>query len=239
MGNLSRLGRSNNYTVVLITSVATTVGLISMLDNPVTMAYATELSRWVYAFLSFNLAQNILVNVLVIARIWRVNARSASFLVGTNLWPVIIAMMESGALYSSSVPIFLLVNTVVFTHLRSSDQLFFGVRLMHAIIMQLWFSPIFPGSSRPNVDPQQILTDMVLPINIIIGSCSVYAQLSDLCYSCLVRVGLVSRQTATELAKTVRAVPSFSLTRAIAEPIPSTISRWLHHRLRTTKEAAP
>lgn len=63
--------------------------------------------------------------------------------------------------------------------------------------MQLWCVPIFPGPSCPNAVPQQIMTDMVPPImgiafNIIIGSCFVYAKLSNLNYFCLVRIGLAS-----------------------------------------------
>ena len=85
------------------------------------MAYAVNLSRWVYAFLSFNLAQNILVNVLIIVRIWRINARTSLLRVGATLWPTMVVLMESGALYSSFVLVFLVVSIIVCTFPHSFD----------------------------------------------------------------------------------------------------------------------
>ncbi|KAG8215790.1 hypothetical protein J3R82DRAFT_7698 [Butyriboletus roseoflavus] len=92
---------------LLTGSLASTIGLISVLERPITTAYTINLTRWVYAFLSFNLAQNILVNVLIIARIWRINARATSLRIGATLWPTVVVLMESGALYSSFVLVFL------------------------------------------------------------------------------------------------------------------------------------
>ncbi|KIJ67247.1 hypothetical protein HYDPIDRAFT_25717 [Hydnomerulius pinastri MD-312] len=93
--------------LLLAGSLTTGIGLLVVLNRPLTQAYTVELTHWVWAFLSCNLAQNLLVTALIVARIWRVNIQSSKFVSGGGLWSVIVVLLESGALYSSSVLIFL------------------------------------------------------------------------------------------------------------------------------------
>jgi len=74
-----------------------------------TTTYATAITNWAYSFLSLGLAQNAIVTGLIVFKIWTINigVRGHTSTV-SSLWPVIAVLMESGALYSSSVMITLI-----------------------------------------------------------------------------------------------------------------------------------
>ncbi|KZO89934.1 hypothetical protein CALVIDRAFT_433302 [Calocera viscosa TUFC12733] len=69
--------------------------------------FATALHDWIEAVISLTLAQNIIVTLLIVFRIWKVNMSTALSAAG-SLRPVMSIILESGVIYAASLFIFLM-----------------------------------------------------------------------------------------------------------------------------------
>ncbi|KAI0311142.1 hypothetical protein OF83DRAFT_1152129 [Amylostereum chailletii] len=100
----------NNYWIIAFPSLllggstATGIGILYTFAKvtPTDEIFASELSHWITSFFSLTLSTNIIGTVLIAIRIWRINRLSK--LVGTaTLMPVLLVVVESGAVYSATL----------------------------------------------------------------------------------------------------------------------------------------
>jgi len=75
--------------------------------------YASDLSAWITSFNVLSAATNVLASALIAHRIWSINRRLGSFshTGKTGIHPVIVIVVESGAVYAAS----LIILTVLYT----------------------------------------------------------------------------------------------------------------------------
>jgi len=64
--------------------------------------FVVQLSRWIVSFFSMTLATNVVCTALVAFRIWNIN-RQNFLAVGHSLRPVMLLVIESGAIYSATL----------------------------------------------------------------------------------------------------------------------------------------
>ncbi|KAH8078721.1 hypothetical protein BXZ70DRAFT_657789 [Cristinia sonorae] len=100
--------------------LASTVGLnrafitVSSSSSP-DEVFATDLGKWVVATYTTTLITNLLSTSVLAYRIWSVNRRASVFVAYKRLTPILIVILESGAIYSVTVAaalIAFLVNSV-------------------------------------------------------------------------------------------------------------------------------
>ncbi|EPT04836.1 hypothetical protein FOMPIDRAFT_1045518 [Fomitopsis schrenkii] len=92
--------------VLLLGSTATGVGILYSFDKvePEASIFVVQLGHWITAFFSMTFATNVICTALVAYRIWAIN-RTHLFLSfrHRNLRPVLVLIVESGALYSATL----------------------------------------------------------------------------------------------------------------------------------------
>jgi len=80
---------------------------ISHVFDKLFQLFSSSLAGWATSFFSISLAQNIITTCLIVYRIWRVNMDVARGPGSRSLWPVISVILESGAIYSSTLLVLL------------------------------------------------------------------------------------------------------------------------------------
>jgi len=90
--------------LLLMGSTATGVGILFSFARVVPEAeiFVVQLSQWIVSFFSMTLATNIICTALVGFRIWFVN-RQNMVLFGHSMRPVLLLVIESGAVYSATL----------------------------------------------------------------------------------------------------------------------------------------
>lgn len=73
-----------------------------------TNLFATSLATWAQSFFAISLVQNVLTTFLIVYRIWRVNIGVTALGQNHSLWPVMAVVLESGAVYSSTLLLLLM-----------------------------------------------------------------------------------------------------------------------------------
>ncbi|KAH8105666.1 hypothetical protein DFH11DRAFT_1642709 [Phellopilus nigrolimitatus] len=96
------------------------VGVITLKKEsevtPTTLVFNDELKLWVTSFFSMTLITNFSCTALIAFRIWRIELRtSAMFRLNNSLSPVMVAIIESGAIYSATL------ISLLATYLSGSD----------------------------------------------------------------------------------------------------------------------
>ncbi|KAJ8507793.1 hypothetical protein ONZ45_g9872 [Pleurotus djamor] len=90
--------------VLLLGSTASGVGILYSMAHVVPKAdiFVIQLQHWILTFFSMTLATNIVCTSLVAFRIWYIN-RQNEFFQGGSLKPILLLVVESGAVYSATL----------------------------------------------------------------------------------------------------------------------------------------
>ncbi|KAJ7598601.1 hypothetical protein C8J56DRAFT_169818 [Mycena floridula] len=90
--------------LLLLGSTACGIGILYSFAVVVPEAeiFVVQLQDWIVSFFSLTLATNIICTSLVAFRIWHVNRQVMSF-VNHNFMPIILLVVESGAIYSATL----------------------------------------------------------------------------------------------------------------------------------------
>ncbi|KAH9838081.1 uncharacterized protein C8Q71DRAFT_723302 [Rhodofomes roseus] len=99
--------------VLLLGSTATGVGILYSFDkvDPEASIFVVQLGHWITAFFSMTFATNAICTALVAYRIWAVN-RTYLFFRYRDLRPVMVLIVESGAWYSATLLVLLILYNV-------------------------------------------------------------------------------------------------------------------------------
>ncbi|KIJ55474.1 hypothetical protein M422DRAFT_774492 [Sphaerobolus stellatus SS14] len=102
----------NKYIIILpilllCGSLTSGVGIEVVIGTTSSDLFGTSLAGWATSFFSISLVQNIITTFLIVFRIWRVNIDVARGPGSRSLWPVISVILESGAIYSSTLLVLL------------------------------------------------------------------------------------------------------------------------------------
>ncbi|TFY69682.1 hypothetical protein EVJ58_g274 [Rhodofomes roseus] len=99
--------------VLLLGSTATGVGILYSFDkvDPEASIFVIQLGHWITAFFSMTFATNAICTALVAYRIWAVN-RTYIFFRYRDLRPVMVLIVESGAWYSATLLVLLILYNV-------------------------------------------------------------------------------------------------------------------------------
>jgi hypothetical protein len=73
--------------------------------------FAEELSHWITSFFSMTFATNVICTALVAYRVWAINRKHVSFR-GRKLRPLMLLIVESGAIYSATLMVLLILYNV-------------------------------------------------------------------------------------------------------------------------------
>ncbi|KDQ49552.1 hypothetical protein JAAARDRAFT_186972 [Jaapia argillacea MUCL 33604] len=101
--------------LLLMGSTVTGIGILYSFAKVAQDAeiFLPELGHWIVSFFTLTLATNLICTGLVAARVWKINKMSER--VGTaNLMPVLLVIVESGAIYSATL------LTLLFTYVADS-----------------------------------------------------------------------------------------------------------------------
>jgi len=93
--------------LLLCGSLTSGIGIEVVIGTSSTDLFSSSLAGWATSFFSISLAQNIITTCLIVYRIWRVNMDVARGPGSRSLWPVISVILESGAIYSSTLLVLL------------------------------------------------------------------------------------------------------------------------------------
>ncbi|KAI0632005.1 hypothetical protein C8Q77DRAFT_1158687 [Trametes polyzona] len=99
--------------ILLLGSTVTGVGILYSFDKVVPEApiFAIRLSRWITAFFSMTFSTNAICTALVSVRMWKINHGHSSFR-HHRLRPVMVLIVESGAVYSATLLALLILYNV-------------------------------------------------------------------------------------------------------------------------------
>ncbi|KZT64356.1 hypothetical protein DAEQUDRAFT_769764 [Daedalea quercina L-15889] len=99
--------------ILLLGSTATGVGILYSFDkvDPEASIFVVQLGHWITAFFSMTFATNVICTALVAYRIWAIN-RTHLFFRYQDLRPVMVLIVESGALYSATLLALLILYNV-------------------------------------------------------------------------------------------------------------------------------
>ncbi|KAI8983404.1 hypothetical protein BD414DRAFT_418722 [Trametes punicea] len=99
--------------VLLLGSTATGIGILYSFDKVVPQAsiFVVQLGHWITAFFSMTFVTNVICTVLVAYRIWAMNRKTVSFR-HRKLRPVMVLIVESGAVYSATLLALLILYNV-------------------------------------------------------------------------------------------------------------------------------
>ncbi|KAI0352622.1 hypothetical protein OH77DRAFT_770519 [Trametes cingulata] len=99
--------------VLLLGSTATGIGILYAFDKVVPEAsiFVVQLGHWITAFFSMTFATNAICTALVAYRIWAINRAHLSFR-HRRLRPVMVLIVESGAIYSATLLALLILYNV-------------------------------------------------------------------------------------------------------------------------------
>ncbi|EIN09223.1 hypothetical protein PUNSTDRAFT_134386 [Punctularia strigosozonata HHB-11173 SS5] len=98
----------------LFGSTATGIGILYSFDrvNPEANIFVHQLSQWITAFFSMTFATNVLCTVLVAFRVYRLNRKQLIGARARHLRPLLLIVVESGAVYSAwLMALLILYNT--------------------------------------------------------------------------------------------------------------------------------
>jgi len=95
-------------TLLLCGSLTAGIGIEVVIGTTSSGLFASSLASWITSFFSISLVQNVTTTFLIVYRIWRVNMGSPRGLGSRSLWPVIAVVLESGAIYSSTLFVLLM-----------------------------------------------------------------------------------------------------------------------------------
>lgn len=73
--------------------------------------FAEVLSHWITSFFSMTFATNVICTALVAYRVWAINRKHVSFR-GRKLRPLMLLIVESGAIYSATLMVLLILYNV-------------------------------------------------------------------------------------------------------------------------------
>ncbi|KAF8506468.1 hypothetical protein JB92DRAFT_3145441 [Gautieria morchelliformis] len=93
--------------LLLCGSITSGVGIEVVIGTTTSGLFASSLAGWATSFFSISLVQNVITTFLIVYRIWRVNMNVARGLGNRSLWPVMAVILESGAIYSSTLLVLL------------------------------------------------------------------------------------------------------------------------------------
>jgi len=89
--------------VLLTASTVTAGGVIYQRHTAPNGGYPLNMNtRWIVSFIVMTLSTNVLCTSLIAVKIWKINSFSAQF-VGRSLTPVMLMVIESGAIYSCTL----------------------------------------------------------------------------------------------------------------------------------------
>ncbi|TBU49794.1 hypothetical protein BD309DRAFT_1014500 [Dichomitus squalens] len=96
---------------LLLGSTATGIGILYSFDKVVPQAsiFVVQLGHWITAFFSMTFATNVVCTVLVAYRIWSMNRKHLAF---RKLRPLMLLIVESGAIYSATLLALLILYNV-------------------------------------------------------------------------------------------------------------------------------
>ncbi|KAM5538492.1 hypothetical protein V8D89_007825 [Ganoderma adspersum] len=99
--------------VLLLGSTATGVGILYSFDKVVPQAsiFVVQLNHWITAFFSMTFATNVICTALVAYRIWMINRSHLAFR-HRKLRPIMLLIVESGAVYSATLLALLILYNV-------------------------------------------------------------------------------------------------------------------------------
>ncbi|CAL1707855.1 unnamed protein product [Somion occarium] len=134
--------------LLLLGSTVCGIGILYSFAKITTHAeiFAAELKQWITSFFTLTLSTNVICTGLLAFKIWRVNKLSTR--VGaTNLMPVLLVVVESGAIYSATL------ITLLATYLAGSWAQYLlldAVSPMVGIVFSLVIVRLGLGLSSPN-----------------------------------------------------------------------------------------
>jgi len=96
--------------LLLCGSITSGIGIEVVISSG-TDLFASSLASWAMSFFSISLVQNVITTFFIVFRIWRVNMNVSKIGGSRSLWPVMAVLLESGAIYSSTL--FVLLMTYV------------------------------------------------------------------------------------------------------------------------------
>jgi len=73
--------------------------------------FVVQLQQWITSFFSLTLATNIICTAIVVYRIWDINRESIVF-AESSLRPIMLLVIESGAIYSATLTLLLILYKV-------------------------------------------------------------------------------------------------------------------------------
>jgi len=99
--------------LLLLGSTAAGIGILYSFARVVPNAeiFAIELQKWIVSFFSMTLATNIICTSIVAYRIWVINRESIRY-AETSLRPIMLLVIESGAIYSATLTILIILYKV-------------------------------------------------------------------------------------------------------------------------------
>ncbi|KAF9458795.1 hypothetical protein BDZ94DRAFT_1325225 [Collybia nuda] len=99
--------------LLLLGSTVCGIGILYSFARVVPEAeiFVIELKQWIVSFFSMTLATNIICTGLVAFRIWHINRQNVSFS-NNSLRPVMLLVIESGAIYSATLLVLLILYEV-------------------------------------------------------------------------------------------------------------------------------
>jgi len=90
--------------VLLSGSTASAIGtLYSFAKASAGVVFRETLSRWIISFFVLTLATNLICTSLIATKIWKINRFTAHIIDDNNLKPVMLVILESGAIYSCTL----------------------------------------------------------------------------------------------------------------------------------------
>jgi len=90
--------------LLLSGSTASAIGtLYSFAKASAGVVFRENLSRWIISFFVLTLATNLICTILIAARIWTINRFTTHIIDNSNLKPVMLVILESGAIYSCTL----------------------------------------------------------------------------------------------------------------------------------------
>ncbi|KAG7097508.1 hypothetical protein E1B28_004850 [Marasmius oreades] len=99
--------------ILLLGSTASGIGILYTFARvtPHAQIFAIELQNWIVSFFSLTLATNLICTALVASRVWYIN-RSSKLFSNKSLTPVVLLVIESGAIYSATLIALLILYKV-------------------------------------------------------------------------------------------------------------------------------
>ncbi|EJC99739.1 uncharacterized protein FOMMEDRAFT_160184 [Fomitiporia mediterranea MF3/22] len=97
---------------LLASCIEANIAIASAAGHAANDIYTARIARWITTVYSLTLATNLSSSSLLAYRIWRVNRDAAKYRASSQLTPVLRAVIESGAIYSVSITVALVLFVI-------------------------------------------------------------------------------------------------------------------------------